>query len=317
MNGPAAPGGEGMIRSGLAAAVVAACAVAGGCQAPMLSADDTVIIGNRKSHIHVCAMRPGLLTLGRRIAGVDVTVYVGDKEAARGRTNVEGNVDLDTKLPKGTREFEARAVIGGAKLTSRGHVFTWPERTAVVVDVDQTISDTDYRALVWGVGQDSSSRPLPDSAETLNQIARHFNIFYLTARPREMLEKTRQWIKRNGFPAAPIVTSDSLSQLADLRKYKLDAVKHIQAIVPHLLIGIGDQVTDSDAYGQAGLLTLALTEGEQHGFCGHPILLPDWKAVGDFFRANLRILKDYRCLEMTIRCEGMLLRPTLRWTPKK
>ncbi len=56
-----------MIRSGLAAVVMAACAVAGGCQAPMLSADDTVIIGDRKSPIHVCAMPHVLIGIGDQV----------------------------------------------------------------------------------------------------------------------------------------------------------------------------------------------------------------------------------------------------------
>ena len=40
---------------------------------------------------------------------------------------------------------------------------------------------------------------LPEAADVLRDLARRFNVVYLTARPREMAVKTRRWLAGHGF----------------------------------------------------------------------------------------------------------------------
>ncbi len=294
---------------------MAAALLAGGCQPAMLSLDDTVKMGDRDSPIRAYVMRKGLLQIGRRVPDVEVVFYVDGKEITRGKTNELGRVDVQHRFGDDVKRFEATAVLGGDECRAEAVVYHWPERTVVVVDIDETISNTDHAALLSGADKDVGSTPLPDSVETLSIIAKHFNVFYLTARPRELLAKSRGWIETHGFPAAPVVTSDTLGDLADQRRYKRNTLANIQELVPHVLIGIGDRATDSEAYGESGLLTIVLGEGARAGFRAHAVVLPNWKAVGNFFRVNVDTLKDPQRAKQALTEGGILLRPTIPWTP--
>jgi len=307
-----------MARYGWIALLALATAMAaGGCAAPALSADDTIILDGSASPIRVVAWRPGLIQWQRRIPDVEVALYVGDQEILREVTDESGNLDVEPKFPKGTTEFEARAAIGEKELSAVGRVFTWKTRTIVIVDIDQTISNTDFDSLLSGADDDVKSQPLPGSVETVNQISEHFNLCYLTARPREVLDKTRRWLDTHGFPAAPVVTAESLGDVLDQQGYKQRTIKDIKDVIPEVLIGIGDTVTDSEAYGANGLLTIVITEGVRKGFRSHGILLPDWAAVGRFFENNRDTLTDPRKLAKTLEEAGFLLRQVNRWQPKK
>ncbi len=302
---------------GLVVMTIMAAVIVSGCQKPVLSADDTVTMGDLKSPITVYVTRKGLLEFGRRVPNVEIVIYVNGKEIDREKTNKHGYIDVEHLLPKDANSFEAKATIDGEEHVSEGRIFHWPQRTIVVVDVDETISNTDYEALLSGQDQDLRSTPLPHSVETLNKIAKHLNVFYLTARPRELLGKTKSWIKKHGFPAAPIVTSDSLGDVIDQQGYKLRTISYIRQQVPQVLIGIGDRNTDSEAYGQSGLLTIVIAEGDPKGFRAHAVILPGWKAIGEFLNVNVDTLKDPQKLEAVLAEGSMLQRPILKWKPSK
>jgi len=304
-------------RTSIVSVILAGLALAGGCEAPMISADDTILTEGGRSPIRVVAWRPGLVQFGRRIPDVGIVVYVDGKEVYRGKTNREGYMDVDPRFPEGATRFEARAVIDGTELSDTARVFKVKGPTIVVVDIDQTISNTDYDSLLSGEDDDLKSQPLPDAPEVLHRIAEDFTICYLTARPRELLDKTKRWLRTHKFPAAPVVSSESLGDVMNQQKYKQTTIAEIKDSVPHVLIGIGDSVTDSEAYGASGMLTLVLTEEVRKGFRMHGILLPNWKAVGRFFEANRKVLRDPERLEKVLAETGMLSRPVNPWTPPK
>jgi phosphatidate phosphatase PAH1 len=85
----------------------------------------------------------------------------------------------------------------------------------VACDIDSTISETSLNALFFD-DIDSTSRPIEGSVEVLREIARDYQIMYLTARPRFTLEKTRSWLDAHGYPREPVITSltvaDALAQ---------------------------------------------------------------------------------------------------------
>ncbi len=296
---------------------IAATAFATGCTAPTLSADDTVIMPGRKSPIRVVAYRPGLVQLNRKLSGVEVVLYVDGKEITRGPTDKDGYFDVKPILPKGTKLFEARATVGGKELKDTGRVFAWPERTIVIVDVDETISNTDFKALLSGADEDVGSTPLPNSVETLKEIDEDFNICFVTARPREVLDKTKRWMERHAFPAAPVISSETLGDVINQQRYKRKVISDIKEVTPNVLIGIGDKVTDSEAYGSLGLLTIVITEGLPKGFRAHGILMQNWEEVGDFFQVNRKVLRDPEKLAKTLETSGLLMRPTIKWAPLK
>src|SRR5262249_38118240 len=109
----------------------------------------------------------------------------------------------------------------------------------------------------------------------------------------------------------------TLGEMLKPGRYKTQAIRHTQEVVPHILIGIGDKETDADAYGGRGMLAIVLAKGDPSGFRSHAVILPDWKEIGVFFKSNLETLKDPERLERVMKDRGQLLRPIIPWQPAK
>lgn len=263
-----------------------------GCKSPSLSVDDTVMIDGSPSPIRVCAQRHGLWNLGRRIAGVEVAVSADGREIARGRTDAAGYYEALLQLPAGAEHFEAHALMGGQPLHAAGRVFQWPERTIVVVDIDNTICRTDIDGLYEFADRDVRSQPLPDAVETFALLGERFNILYLTLRQRELLDKSRRWLSEHGFPAGPVFTADTLAHFIRQRTYKREAIRSAQRAMPHVLIGIGNRKADSDAYRQCGMLSIVLAGRDPAADPTDALVFRDWKAIAAFFDANRQTLED-------------------------
>jgi phosphatidate phosphatase APP1 len=280
----------------------------------MLSVNDAVIVGGGNLRLSARADREAILGLRNGIKGVAVRFLVDGGEVGHDSTDERGDASVSCKRPETpVTEFEAVAAEGRRELRTRGRIFAWtPDRPIIAVDVDKTISDTDYDDLVLR-RRDEESRPLAGSREALSALAADFHIAYVTGRPRFLLEKTRQWLEDNQLPPGPVVTAPRLRDLVRPGKIKRRVLAGLRQDWPNLLIGIGNNQHDAYACGANHMLTLILKRSPERDYGEHAIVLPDWEAIGRFFAANREVLSDPAKLRSAIDGETMLLRPVLPW----
>jgi hypothetical protein len=183
------------------------------------------------------------------------------------------------------------------------------------VDIDETISATNYGTLIDGMEEDIGSQPLSGAAEAVGRLARRFNVLYVSARPRFLLEKTRRWLTRHGFPAGPVITTPSLAEAIRVQKFKGGTIAKLQALSDGLLIGIGNARTDSEAYAANGLLTVIIDDADSSRFRSHAVVVRNWAMVEKFFEANKDVLEAPARLRQAIAGEELLLRPVIKWQP--
>jgi hypothetical protein len=188
-----------------------------------------------------------------------------------------------------------------------------PKRTAIVCDIDETVSMTHYGSLLSGRMEDAGSTPYPNAAEVLRELSTRFDLIYLTARPGSLREKTHEWLERHGFPHAPLITAPSVREVVLVQGFKAATIARLQQEVGSLAIGIGNASTDSEAYAQCGLLTLIINDQDDDRFRAHAVLLRNWRQVREFFEANRAVLEDPEALRATIDGERMLLRPIIKY----
>ena len=81
-----------------------------------------------------------------------------------------------------------------------------------------------------------------------------------------------------------------------------------------LLIGIGNQPSDAEAYGASGMLSLMLPGKSGGEFAPHAIVFRDWKELARFCEANRETLASTALLKEAIKGERFLSRPV---TPYK
>lgn len=284
-----------------------------GCQPALMTASDAFHTPGRRSVLMVKLehRRPGD---AHGLAGVPVRYFSHNQPLGEAATDATGQAALTCELPTATAEFRAEATVAGVTLASDGRVFGHsPERTTLVCDIDETVSKTDYGALLSRAMDDAGSTPYPHAAEVLRELSTRFDLIYLTARPGSLRDKTHAWLERHGFPHAPLITAPSVREVVLVQGFKAATIARLQREVGTLTIGIGNARTDSEAYAQRGLLTLILSDRDDDRFRAHAVILRNWRQVREFFKANREVLEEPETLRAAIDGERMLQRPIIKY----
>ncbi len=278
-----------------------------GCRAPVLRVEDAIVRPGEKARLAAFVEREPILGLGKDVADVPVVFLVDGQEVGRDRTNDEGSADTKVAVPADTGWYEARATVGAAELRARGHLYCWSdERVIVAVDIDETIARTEYDELLIERDEDGSD-PHKRAARTLRALAQDCHILYLTGRPRALLDKTRTWLGEHDFPSGPVLMSERKRDLLRPGNYKEKRLRALRKQWPTLLIGIGNEKTDAEAYGANNMLTLMLADKRPRGFGQHALVFRDWKALGQFLAANRAVLTSPGELKEVIAGKRQLL----------
>lgn len=124
-----------------------------------------------------------------------------------------------------------------------------PDTPIIVVDLDHTVVAGGW---VDVLTKDDPAR-MAHAAEVLNRLARKYQMVYLTQRPDFLTRKSQQWLASGRFPPGPVLPCDIRQSLKDNAKMKSVRISLIRSQYPNVQIGVGDQLTDAQAYLENGL----------------------------------------------------------------
>jgi phosphatidate phosphatase PAH1 len=155
--------------------------------------------------------------------------------------------------------FEYRWVVTGDLSQAAGKVVSVAHgQAAVVFDIDGTLTTGDdelFQELLRGA--DPAMHPgSPEVVEA--HLRRGDFVVYLTARPYLSRPETSAWLRRRGFPEAPLVTSESLSDMLPrengAEKFKLGVLERLRDESGlSWVAAYGNATTDICAYARAGI----------------------------------------------------------------
>jgi len=270
-----------------------------GCGKVFLSTDDAIVRADGRATLVANVERARVHGMRRNLEDVEVTFRVQGKKIGTARTNDDGRAAFDTTIPPDLRDFEVTYRHEGRKHKRTGRIFHWkPDRTIVAVDIDETVSDTQYRALL--LTDEDTSRPLEGSDQALTRLADHCQIVYITGRPRFLWEKTQRWLDRNGFPAGPLITAPNLRQCIVQASFKRKELASMREAWPGALIGIGDRGADIHAYGENGMLTLLVGGTPSVDAKRNMYRFEKWQTLCDFCVANEAVLTNPQRLQLAL-----------------
>lgn len=191
------------------------------------------------------------------LAGVTVAFSRGDWVAGRITTDAKGIATMQWTPPaRGNYSFEARIVgvpdesmrdmlaVGPSKLLVAAREKKAPQ---VVVDLDHTVVDSSFMLVMVGGG-----KPMADSVEVLNRIAKRYGVIYLTHRPDLLGRKSKAWLAENGYPSGPLLVSE-IKDVLDSGKFKSAKLSALRKLFSGVAIGIGDKLSDAQAYVDNGM----------------------------------------------------------------
>ena len=289
-----------------------------GCGPLVLSVDDAVATSGGPVRMAAYLGREHVFGVRSDVEHGTVKFFVDGRPVGENTVDDEGRAAVTAADLRDTpRTFLARARAGGKVLEASGRIFYWcPERVSMAVDIDHTISQTDYRRLILKEGV-AVSPPIPGARETLTELAKEYNVLYLTGRPRFLIEKTRGWLDHYGFPRGPVVAAprfrDALRQL----KFKQRTLRALREQWPNLLIGIGNRASDIEAYASNQMLPVIVYSGGQEKHYSDAVVLQDWQFVRRFFEANDGILGDPRNLQKVIQGQMLIQQPLIPYEAAK
>ena len=283
--------------------------LASGCFKPMLTTNDVVVRPDGTVQLVAFMENATLPGLRNSIRCQWVRFSSGQTQIGRARSGEEGLAFLDCRLPADATSYIATARFLFWQMQSTGRVFRWTkDRTIIVVDIDDTICDTNREEIIFHK-RDLESSPIRHAQPTLARLAESFQIAYLTARPESLFVKTVNWLNDHQFPPGPVFVAPSLGRMIRQTKYKTHALHTLRADWPNIRIGIGDSNVDARAYSDNNMLTLIVAEEYQENLDRQAIVLRDWSGIEKFFESNRPVLTDPASLAHIIETGGSFTVP--------
>ncbi len=219
----------------------------------------------------------------RDLAGAEVGFFRDGRMVGRARTNADGMATIAWTPPReGNYEFTARILAPPrdddyaqcpgveAMLLVAAH-----ERAQrfVVIDLDHTLVDAGFLKVLAG-----GARPMADSVRVATRLSGRYGVIYLTQRPDLLTRKSKHWLRANGYPVGPLLTGE-LKHALDSGAFKTARLKDLRAVYPNVAIGIGDKISDAQAYVDNGLTAY---------------LIPHYKPKPKDLRKLAREIRDLR-----------------------
>ncbi|MBN2446484.1 MAG: hypothetical protein JXO22_07160, partial [Phycisphaerae bacterium] len=261
-----------------------------GCATPSLTVHDAIVGRSGRVLLVAYVSRESIAGLQKGLANLEINFSIAGQPVGTATTNSHGRAMLEcTPSDLTTHDFTARTDRSDAALSCTGQLFVWDsDQSAIVVDIDKTLCDTDHDHLYLKASDDSP--PIVGAAEALTALASDYYIAYLTARPHFLFDKTRQWLADNGFPDGPLLMAQGWKSTIRYERYKRRELLRLREFATNLLIGIGDRESDAEAYVANGMLAIHMTSETKTNPVPLTIALADWHAIRRFFEVNRQLL---------------------------
>lgn len=165
----------------------------------------------------------------------------------------------------------------------------------LIVDLDKTLVASGFKKVLVG-----DPRPMPHSIEVMNELAGRFTVVYLTHRLDSFESKTKAWLRDHGYPHGPALLASKKEFLKGSGEYKTEEIERMRRRFSGRIIGIGDRISDAQAYranGAEALLLVRIPDGASAGdlkrlaraLRSAPL---DVQVVGDWREIRQAVLED-------------------------
>jgi hypothetical protein len=126
-----------------------------------------------------------------------------------------------------------------------------------IVDLDKTLAHTKS----WRFFS-QNPEPMPGSVDVMRRLAKDYTVVYVTHRPQQYAHRTKTWLLRHDYPAGPLLMPEVVDFARGSRRYKSRELAKLKSKFPNIRIGIGDKISDIQAYHNSGLKAFLILNDE-------------------------------------------------------
>lgn len=132
-----------------------------------------------------------------------------------------------------------------------------PRRYGIILDIDKTLAATTIKDVFQG--RFRLALPLDrDTVSVVNELAKEYELFIVTSRPRTQAPAILAWLEGNGFPRVPTFFYDPRAEAIRPAAAKRKIFHELKRIYPLIAIGIGDREGDIEGYMSEGILAIGI-----------------------------------------------------------
>ncbi|HUS47921.1 MAG TPA: hypothetical protein VM098_07370 [Phycisphaerae bacterium] len=195
----------------------------------------------------------------KALTGATLGFYQAEQLIGTAQTDKDGYGRISWQPPKaGDYEFTVRVLQppedddyqDALKVTPAPLLVAAREKNTelAIVDLDRTVVDASFLRVLMG-----DAKPMEGSVDVMHKLAERYTIVYLTHRPNILTRKSKSWLSENDYPRGPLLVSELKQAFGDSGKFKTAKLKALQASFPNPRIGIGDKLSDAQAYVDSGM----------------------------------------------------------------
>ncbi|HYE97893.1 MAG TPA: hypothetical protein VEJ18_03235 [Planctomycetota bacterium] len=160
-----------------------------------------------------------------------------------------------------------------------------PDSTVFITDIDRTIADVSPAGFI--LLPNRWVRPLPGAREALTALAARMEIVYLSARDHGFLAKTRRWLKRSGFPEAPLyLRRGTRFWTVGSQEHKVARLGELRSRFRNIRAGVGDLPGDIHAYTSHGIPAVIISPRTYPGLPESTVRVTDWTAILEWVKTS-------------------------------
>jgi phosphatidate phosphatase PAH1 len=187
--------------------------------------------------------------------GTVSTTHDGEHETVSGVADTGGRVYLNLgKLPVGRHRVHF-VLKGDASRTDAYIEVLKPDQKVFVSDIDGTLTSSEFAELPALLKSELPAAHEGASAALKRLTNLGYRPFYLTARPEALGERSRAFLKANGFPPGILHTTLSFSGAIGegAKAFKAAELADLKAQGMKPVFAIGNQASDAEAFTTAGI----------------------------------------------------------------
>ena len=133
-----------------------------------------------------------------------------------------------------------------------------PDTPVCIVDLDKTLVASGFHLVLVGDPQ-----PMPGSVDVMKRIDKDYTVVYLTHRPDLFGVKSKGWLRQQGYPLGPLLLSDIGGFIQGSGAFKSNVLKDLRARFTGNAVGIGDKISDAQAYFDNGLRSFLIVQPDE------------------------------------------------------
>jgi hypothetical protein len=197
------------------------------------------------------------------VVGINGKELADPKFVGTQKTNDDGVATLKWKPDApGQYELEARVRRGREYVATPAPIWVAipdPKRTIILVQIDNTVSTATNLKLFRGT-DNKEIMAVAGAQQTLNTLAQHYQLVYLTDLERAFTDKFKSWLTLRNMPPAPVLFWDLFERSLSHGTYMKKLVAKLHKDLGNAAVGIGADDDDGAAFVASNLAAIVITD---------------------------------------------------------